>query len=91
MDDVSKYPNLFAALIEDGTWTDAQLSKLASLNLLRVFSRVERVRDALNFESERSQWIPLNELLRMDKYPQCASDTQYRLETAAAKIQPVIY
>ena len=85
MDDVSTYPKLFAALIDDGTWTDPQLSQLASLNLLRVFSAVERVRNVLAYERERSQWVPLNDLLRIDKFPQCASDIQNRTETEAKK------
>jgi membrane dipeptidase len=42
LDDVSCYPNLFAELIRRG-WTDANLAKLASGNILRVMRDVEVV------------------------------------------------
>ena len=42
MEDVSKYPMLFAELIRRG-WTDAELRKLAAENLLRVFREAEVV------------------------------------------------
>ncbi|XP_039284752.1 dipeptidase 1 isoform X3 [Nilaparvata lugens] len=43
LEDVSMYPHLFAALMEDPTWTEEQLKKLAGLNFLRVFSTAEQV------------------------------------------------
>ncbi|MGE0554003.1 MAG: dipeptidase [Gemmatimonadales bacterium] len=42
MEDVSKYPLLFAELIRRG-WSDADLKKLARENLLRVFGQTEAV------------------------------------------------
>jgi membrane dipeptidase len=42
LDDVSKYPNLFAELIRRG-WSDADLAKLAGANLLRAFRAAEDV------------------------------------------------
>jgi len=42
LEDVSTYPLLFAELIERG-WTDENLRKLASGNLMRVFANVEKV------------------------------------------------
>jgi membrane dipeptidase len=42
LDDVSCYPNLFAELVRRG-WTDANLAKLASGNILRVMRDVEVV------------------------------------------------
>jgi len=42
LEDVSKYPALFAELIRRG-WSDADLRKLAGENLLRVFGQVEVV------------------------------------------------
>ncbi len=42
LEDVSKYPYLFAELIHRG-WSDTDLEKLAGLNLIRVFSQVEKV------------------------------------------------
>ncbi len=43
LEDVSKYPNLFAALLDLG-WTENDLSKLASGNIMRVFKDVEKVK-----------------------------------------------
>jgi membrane dipeptidase len=42
LEDVSKYPALFAELVRRG-WTDADLRKLAGENLLRVFRQAEVV------------------------------------------------
>jgi membrane dipeptidase len=42
LEDVSKYPALFAELARRG-WSDADLRKLAGENLLRVFSQAESV------------------------------------------------
>ncbi|KAK7065409.1 hypothetical protein SK128_008769 [Halocaridina rubra] len=42
LEDVSKYPYLFAELLLDEKWTDADLQKLAGLNLIRAFQEVER-------------------------------------------------
>ncbi|KAK6166558.1 hypothetical protein SNE40_023215 [Patella caerulea] len=46
LEDVSKYPALFAELARRG-WTDAELKKLAGENLLRVFKKAEEVRDQM--------------------------------------------
>ena len=43
LEDVSKYPDLFAELIIRG-WTDEDLEKLAGRNMVRVFRDVEQVR-----------------------------------------------
>lgn len=43
LEDVSKYPYLFAELLQDPTWTEEDLRKLAGLNFLRVFRQVEKV------------------------------------------------
>ena len=42
MDDVSKYPILFAELMNKG-WSETDLVKLAGGNILRVLSDVEKV------------------------------------------------
>jgi membrane dipeptidase len=42
LEDVSKYPALFAELVRRG-WSDADLRKLAGQNLLRVFRQAEVV------------------------------------------------
>lgn len=44
LEDVSKYPELFAALLKDPSWSLQDLKKLAGLNFLRVFKRVEQVK-----------------------------------------------
>lgn len=44
LEDVSKYPNLFAALLEDG-WSEDELVKLAGANILRVMEENEKVID----------------------------------------------
>ena len=41
--DVSHYPELFVALLDSGTWSLEDLSKLAGLNFLRVLREVEKV------------------------------------------------
>jgi len=62
LEDVSHYPEVFAALIEDGTydWTDEELGLLASQNLINTFRAVEEVRDLLASEGEEpdNSWIP---------------------------------
>ncbi len=42
LEDVSKYPALFAELIRRG-YTDEEIKKIARLNLIRVFKKVEEV------------------------------------------------
>lgn len=42
LEDVSKYPNLFAELLRQG-WSEKDLEKLAGKNMLRVMRRVEQV------------------------------------------------
>lgn len=46
MEDVSKYPILFAQLFGVG-WTVDELTKLAGGNLLRVLNEVEAIRDKM--------------------------------------------
>ncbi len=64
LEDVSAYPNLFAALVEDGTWDEDDLRKAANGNILRVLRRAEAVRDALSAERaaeermEEAEWQP---------------------------------
>ena len=51
LEDVSKYPALFLALLETSVfdWTDEELGKLASRNLVRVMREVEAERDRSTF------------------------------------------
>jgi len=45
--DVSKFPNLLAALYQDYNWTPEDLGKLTSGNLLRVWTQAEEVANKL--------------------------------------------
>ena len=64
MEDVSKYPELFAALLDNPEvkWSPQDLEKLASGNLIRVFKEVEAARDALKYEEPYQDWIPKQDL-----------------------------
>jgi membrane dipeptidase len=53
LEDVSRYPYLFAELIRRG-WTDADLRKLAGENVIRVLERAEAVASRLQRETEAS-------------------------------------
>ncbi|XP_031623627.1 uncharacterized protein LOC116340976 isoform X2 [Contarinia nasturtii] len=71
LEDVSKYPNLFAELIGFG-WTVEELTKLAGGNLLRVFKEVETYRDKMHKEK-----IPPNEDIfanRLENPHKCQSN-----------------
>jgi membrane dipeptidase len=46
LEDVSRYPHLFAELIRRG-WSDGDLEKLAGANVLRAFRRAEEVAERL--------------------------------------------
>ncbi|KAK3798089.1 hypothetical protein RRG08_034645 [Elysia crispata] len=56
LEDVSKYPDLFAELLRR-RWSVEDLEKLAGKNLLRVFKEVEKVRDSLASEPPNEQLI----------------------------------
>nr|XP_023012372.1 dipeptidase 1-like isoform X1 [Leptinotarsa decemlineata] len=45
LEDVSRYPHLLAELLADPAWSEKDITSLAGLNLLRVFEKVEEVRD----------------------------------------------
>ena len=59
LEDVSGFPKVFEALINDKTfeWTDDDLEKLASRNILGVFRAVESVRDGLAQSKVDNTWI----------------------------------
>ena len=71
LENVSKYPNLFSVLLEQN-WTEEDLGKLASGNIIRVWKKVEEVRDMLQKESPKQDWIPADDLYKEDLA--CASD-----------------
>ncbi|KAH9510021.1 dipeptidase 1 (renal) [Bulinus truncatus] len=62
LEDVSKYPDLFAELLRRG-WSPEDLEKLAGKNLIRVFKEVEKVKDDLAREDIYEDQIPENELI----------------------------
>jgi len=53
LEDVSKYPNLFAELAHRG-WSDEDMKKLAGENVLRVFEQAEKVAARLQKERQPS-------------------------------------
>jgi len=61
LEDVSKYPALIAELINRG-WSDENLKKLTRNNILRVFKKVELIRDKL----QQSQTPSLNYITQLD-------------------------
>ncbi|XP_071542112.1 dipeptidase 1-like isoform X2 [Panulirus ornatus] len=62
LENVSRYPELFAELLRDPTWSLQDLKKLAGLNLLRVFTRVEQVREELVSEKPSEEIIPIHDI-----------------------------
>jgi len=71
LENVSKYPNLFAVLLEQN-WTEEDLGKIASGNIIRVWKKVEEVRDMLQSEIPSPNWIPKDDLL--EENLACSSD-----------------
>jgi len=74
VEDVSKYPVLFAALLEseEMEWTEEDLAKLASKNLIRVFKGVEAIRDELAQVPPFQDWIPQVDIFPEEKT--CSTD-----------------
>ncbi|XP_014216059.1 dipeptidase 1-like [Copidosoma floridanum] len=71
LEDVSKYPELFAELLRSEKWTVQDLKKVAGLNLLRVLGHVERVRD----EMRNAGVMPSEEVLESpDTTGSCSLD-----------------
>ncbi|KAJ9592492.1 hypothetical protein L9F63_015908, partial [Diploptera punctata] len=64
LEDVSRYPYLLAELLGSGRWTEADLQKLAGKNLIRVFEKVEEVRDRLLARGEQpiDERIPVEDV-----------------------------
>ncbi|XP_050704049.1 dipeptidase 1-like [Eriocheir sinensis] len=62
LEDVSKYPELFAELLKDSTWSLQDLKKLAGLNLLRIMSQVDQVREELAGEKPSEEIIPIHDI-----------------------------
>jgi len=69
LNDVSRYPYLFAELLSDPAWTENDILALAGLNFLRVFQKVEEVRDAW----KKMDLPPLEELGPRKPVEECVS------------------
>ncbi|XP_064117062.1 dipeptidase 1-like [Macrobrachium nipponense] len=64
LEDVSKYPHLFAELLlDEERWNDESLKKLAGLNLIRAFREMEKVRDDLSGMSPFDEPIPREDIV----------------------------
>ncbi|XP_055375206.1 dipeptidase 1 [Condylostylus longicornis] len=65
LEDVSKYPHLFATLLKSEKWSEKDIGKLAGKNLIRVFKEVETVRDELEIKGVLpiDQSIPPQDIL----------------------------
>lgn len=42
---MNRYPHLLAELLTDPAWSEKDIALLAGLNVLRVFEKVEAIRD----------------------------------------------
>nr|XP_053645464.1 dipeptidase 1-like [Cherax quadricarinatus] len=64
LQDVSRYPHLFAELLADPTWSLEDLKMLAGHNLLRVLRDVEKVRLTMNQQGvvALEEEVPVNQL-----------------------------
>ena len=61
LEDVSKYPALFASLLASGAWSLEDLKKLAGINFLRVFREVEKVRLSKSFSTKWNYSISMQD------------------------------
>ncbi|XP_028665282.1 dipeptidase 1 [Erpetoichthys calabaricus] len=61
LEDVSKYPDLVAELLNRG-WTDKEVKEALGENLLRVFKKVEEVRDQMSKTLPNDIPIPYEEV-----------------------------
>jgi membrane dipeptidase len=92
LEDVSKYPDLFDRLAEEGhgykPWTREELKKLAGLNLIRVFKDVERIRDTMKNVKILDDPIPYNDIKSENpKVGDCRTDIEnYKPQVASGKL-----
>ncbi|XP_063886045.1 dipeptidase 1-like isoform X4 [Scylla paramamosain] len=62
LEDASHYPEVFAELLKDSSWSLQDLKKLAGLNLLRVMRQVEQMKDKLAEEPPSEEIIPIHDI-----------------------------
>ncbi|XP_018798878.1 PREDICTED: uncharacterized protein LOC108975068 isoform X1 [Bactrocera latifrons] len=67
LEDVSKYPDLLATLLQDHNWSEQDIAMLAGKNFLRILETVENVRDYW----KRADIQPLEQTEPQPK-PQCS-------------------
>ncbi|TFL00742.1 dipeptidyl aminopeptidase [Pterulicium gracile] len=67
LEDVSKYPNLFEALMRRGA-SDADLAKLAGLNILRVWEENERIAKRLQRQRRENEATWSDRLWKQNYY-----------------------
>ena len=72
LEDVSKYPDLFAELASRG-WTDEEMEKLAGLNLIRAFRKIEEVKRYSTTET-----LTLRKFMR--EIIKCLDQTEYSVK-----------
>lgn len=78
LQDVSKYPDLFEKLAEDGNgwkpWTARELQNLAGKNIIRVLMEVENVKEDLKNISPVESLILKEELLLVEPDQTCRTN-----------------
>ena len=63
LENVSKFPDLLAALADKG-WTDQELDKITGGNLLRVFKETEKVaKDLQKTEKPNESLMPVGDFM----------------------------
>lgn len=84
LEDVSKYPELLAALLEDHNWSEEDVAMLAGRNFLRIMETVETVRDywkrAAIQPIEQTEPQPKTQCTYMSSWPQAQAVRQRRDE-----------
>lgn len=68
LEDVSKYPELFAELLARG-WSETDIQKLAGLNLIRVFKAVEQVNYSLSKEKRELSLPTFHSMKKSGRVP----------------------
>ncbi|XP_050361358.1 dipeptidase 1-like isoform X1 [Nymphalis io] len=58
LEDVSRYPELFAELLRSGQWSVQELKNLAGLNMMRVMRQVEKIRDDMRTNGSEPEEHP---------------------------------
>lgn len=96
LEDVSKYPDLFDKLAEQGhgyePWTKNDLKKLAGLNLIRVFKDVERIRDSMKNENIIDDPVPYSDIKNENpNVGECRTDIEnYKPQETAGRFLKVL-